>query len=82
VIKLGLDLHAEQVMECRQLDDSTPDLGILRKFALYLRGAELQTEVSPIDIPAFRFAPALADDGLPVSENQHETGQQKKAGYR
>ena len=24
VIKLGLDLHARQVTECRQLDDSTP----------------------------------------------------------
>ncbi|MBW0000570.1 MAG: hypothetical protein JO015_15845 [Verrucomicrobia bacterium] len=24
MIKLGLDLHARQVMECRQLDDSTP----------------------------------------------------------
>jgi hypothetical protein len=28
VIKLGLDLHARQVTECRQLDGSTPKPGI------------------------------------------------------
>ena len=27
VIKLGLDLHARQVTECRQLDGSTPKPG-------------------------------------------------------